>query len=834
MYRLLKFALAAYSAAVTALALGQSTAPTSAELNVLVIDSAHHALAGATVELHDADSVVRSGITTSEGQARFQNLTSTDLSVSVRKDGFEPIENTSVTVSSVHPTEIEITLTAEIQHKEQVNVDASADQLDQGSSAEPVATTVARELPSRPATVSDALPLLPGVVRSPQGSLAISGTGEHRSALIVNSADVTDPATGQFGVTVPIDSVETLNVYQTPFLAEYGRFTGGLVSVETRRGTDTWKWEINDPLPDFRIRSDHLRGIMDATPRLNVEGPLIEGKLYFSEGFEYEIRKVPVITLPFPDNQETTEGINSFSQFDYIVSSNQLLTATFHVAPQQLKSVNMNAFNPESTAPDASIDSETGTISDKLTVRDSDLLENSLSFTRFSAAVWAHGVEDLAITPEGNSGNYFAQQERDSSRIAWLSTYTVHPIDAWGAHNLKVGAYAAGSSEHAEITERPFDILDSAGDLLEQVSFTPGFPVHKTDTEMAFFGQDHWLLTPRIAIDVGARGESQATTETLRLAPRTGISWVPFANTGTVVHAGIGLFYDRVPLNVFGFPEYPNQVVTTYDASGNVLSGPITYLNTLGEVTSTNPFIFRQNRIGDFSPRSRNWAVDVEQRVSTAVKVRVSYRENDATGLVVMNPIPPQPGSTTGTMLLTGNGQSRYRQLELMSRIRLQGDKHQLFVSYVNSQARGDLNDFSNYLGTFPAPIIRPNEFGDLPTDLPNRFLAWGVFHLPCKIQIAPILEWRTGFPYLITNAAQAYVGSRYQERYPDFVSLDARASKDFKLNAKYTARVSLSANNITNHFNPDSVYSNTDAPLYRLFFGQHKRRLLADFDVFF
>jgi hypothetical protein len=77
----------------------------------------------------------------------------------------------------------------------------------------------------------------PGVVRSPGGGLVIS------------AADVTDPATGQFGLTVPIDSVETLNVYQAPFQAEYGRFTAGLVSVETRRGGDKWKWELNDPFP---------------------------------------------------------------------------------------------------------------------------------------------------------------------------------------------------------------------------------------------------------------------------------------------------------------------------------------------------------------------------------------------------------------------------------------------------------------------------------------------------------------------------------------------------------------------------------------------------------
>ena len=123
-----------------------------------------------------------------------------------------------------------------------------------------VTSAQAKELPNRPATVTDALPLIPGVARSPGGGLQLSGRGENRSALIVNSADVTDPATGAFGLTVPIDSVENLSFYQTSYLAEYGRFTAGLVSVDTRRGGDKWKWELNDPFPEFNIRSWHAAG----------------------------------------------------------------------------------------------------------------------------------------------------------------------------------------------------------------------------------------------------------------------------------------------------------------------------------------------------------------------------------------------------------------------------------------------------------------------------------------------------------------------------------------------------------------------------------------------
>jgi len=62
-----------------------------------------------------------------------------------------------------------------------------------------------KNLPDRPASVDDALPLAPAVLRLPNGLLSITGSGEHRSTLLVNSGDATDPATGQFGATIPID-----------------------------------------------------------------------------------------------------------------------------------------------------------------------------------------------------------------------------------------------------------------------------------------------------------------------------------------------------------------------------------------------------------------------------------------------------------------------------------------------------------------------------------------------------------------------------------------------------------------------------------------------------
>ncbi len=57
--------------------------------------------------------------------------------------------------------------------------------------------------------------------------------------------------------------------------------------------------------------------------------------------------------------------------------------------------------------------------------------------------------------------------------------------------------------------------------------------------------------------------------------------------------------------------------------------------------------------------------------------------------------------------------------------------------------------------------------------DVPNRMLAWGLFHLPARFTVAPFGEIRSGFPYSPIGDDWTYVGPRDSARLPWFASLD-------------------------------------------------------------
>ena len=73
-------------------------------------------------------------------------------------------------------------------------------------------------------------------------------------------------------------------------------------------------------------------------------------------------------------------------------------------------------------------------------------------------------------------------------------------------------------------------------------------------------------------------------------------------------------------------------------------------------------------------------------------------------------------------------------------------ERSDLNLAYKWSRSRGDLNTLSEVFVPFEEPVIRPNESGILPSDVPDRFVSWGSFRLPGKFTISPVDESGLGF----------------------------------------------------------------------------------------
>ena len=180
-------------------------------LDVLVLDQSHLPVPAAQVEIKYQDHIVGKLSTGQDGHAVFSLQEAGQYAISVSKAGFETTVVSDFAWGKGAPDTLELTLNV-AGTTDSVEVRAEASSVETGPTpALSASVDSIKAVPSRPATVADALPLIPSVVRQPGGALQLSGTGEHRNAMIVNSADVTDPATGEFGLTVPIDIVESLN-----------------------------------------------------------------------------------------------------------------------------------------------------------------------------------------------------------------------------------------------------------------------------------------------------------------------------------------------------------------------------------------------------------------------------------------------------------------------------------------------------------------------------------------------------------------------------------------------------------------------------------------------
>lgn len=766
--------------------------------------------------------------TDSKGAFNFTGLLPGIYDLACAAVGHEPVQQNGIDVSDTQAPFVQVVLPVEVVIHQKVTVREKVERVTERQAAPPalISSKQIETLPLVQQKFKAALPLVPGVVRTPDGRINIKGTAENQGLLLVDSAETVDPVTGAFSINVPIDAVESVEVYKSAYLAEYGRFSGGLTTVQTKAPLDHWQYELNDFLPNPRVKSGHIVGIADDSPRLYFTGPLIPNKLNFSEALEYDLDKQPVRGLAYPNNEIWTEGVNSFTSFQLILSPHNLVTVNAKLFPMHRKFANINSLVPQPASSNYGQKGYSIGATDHYLFSSGGVLTSLLQVTRFDSDAYGQGSLDMIVTPDGWGGNFFNAYQRTGDQQELLEEYQFPRKEWYGKHDLKVGADVNRRSYAGFNHSHPILIRREDGTLAEQIDFLGQGSLSAQDTEAALFGQDHWAFNDQFAVDYGLRFSSQTIGEPAAIAPRLGMVYSPDKNGKTIFRSGVGIFYDRVPLLAADFTENPERSVTLYDALGQPLGPPVTYTDAYIKVNEAGQSVVPSKNRLDSTPYNLTWNFEVDQELRPNVVLRISYLDSQTEDQFIVG--PQILAGNNPVMLLSNTGGSRYHEFETTLRVR-PSESADLNFSYVRSAARGDLNTMGNIFVPFEQPVIHPDIYATLPSNLPNRFVSWAQFKMPWKLTVSPVLDYHNGFPYSNVDEFQNYAGIPNSERFPNFLSLDLKLTRTFRipflpLLNKHEFSGALAVFNLTNHSNPRDVYSNVTSPNFGQFVGfQHR-----------
>jgi hypothetical protein len=749
--------------------------------------------------------------TDNEGKFSFDTVPPGSYRISVEATGLAATQNVVVTAAQVSEIALEMKLQAVA---ESTTVTASAEPADtkEPSGINTVGESAVKNMPNIDEQFQSLLPLIPGVVRGPNGLINMKGAQTSQNGSLVNSADVTDPATGTAAINIPIDVVSSIHVLSTPYDPEYGKFTGAVSNVETRPGDfNKFRVSFQNFLPRFRRIDGSIMGIAAFSPRITFSGPIAKDRIAFTQSFEYRYERDPVDSLPILQSWTRSENFNSYTQTDFSISSKQTASASFAIFPQRLDYYGLNTFTPQPSTPDLNERGYQGYLQHRYVTDSGGLLTSQVSFRRFDADLVPNSDAPYELLVETTEGGFFNHQNRNTTRTEWGEIFHSHPHRFLGSHEVTAGADFAHSSYDGRQQFLPIQIFGVAGYPLEQIQFGPTSIFSVDQNEAAWFAGDKWTVSNRLTLDLGLRFDRDSVTDTVNTAPRAGFILALTKDSKTLLKGGAGLFYDRVPLDIPAFPYLPSRTVSTLDALGGVLS-------------STEYFNAISNGLRD--PRSEVWNLEVDRQVTSDFLLRVAYQQRNTVHEFFLNPIPYGP---TGNLSLSDRGSDFYKEFQVTGRYRIHGST--LNASYVRSRAYGDLNDFNQFFGNDPQAVIQPNQRGRLNFDAPNRVLTWAEIAAPWKLTFAPVIDTHTGFPYSTINQYRDFVGPRNELQRPRFVSTDLQVWREIRLPIKEKhARIGAGVFNVFNHPNYRDVQNDVDSYRFGEFFNGVNREFHGKF----
>jgi len=641
------------------------------------------------------------------------------------------------------------------------------------------------------------------------------------------------------GQLPPKSSIREIRINQNPFSAEYDKLGYGRIEIFTKPGTDQFHGQFMidgnssafDALSPFEpnqpsFHSELFNG--------SLSGPLSKKASFF---FTSQVRQVndsnivtavvPTTADPNPTSANFTQAvpnpetrINVGPRFDFQLTPSNTLTVRYQYYRESETNDGIGVFSLPSQAYNTTSTEHTLQISDTQVVSTNVVNETRFQYLRENSSQTAQNFQPtISVLGAFTGGGSQLGNGSDAQNHYELQNYTsiVH-----GNHLIKFGGrlrattdsnvsnqnfngtFTFSSLQQYEINVLPgtsclslliaaLPTVPTPGGLANcgasQFSITTGQPLSQVSlVDAGLYAQDDWRIRPNMTLSYGLRFETQNDIHDHGdFAPRISFAW-GLGGGGkkvapkTVLRAGFGIFYDRVPYNL---------VLQAERLNGFTQQQIIVPANVSMQQTSPTTYQIASNLR---APMTMQSALGVERQVAKSTTVAVTYINSYGEHqLFLRNANAPLPGTfSPGVRPFGGNdniyqydSEGIFRQNQVIANARTNlGSKLSLFGFYMLNYANSDLGAGSggasspgfspgttgisaNFLSNSYDPMA---DYGRSQFDVRQRGVVGGTISLPYAFRLNPFIIASSGQPYNVTVGQDLNGDSIFNDR-PSLVS---------------------------------------------------------------
>jgi hypothetical protein len=868
---------------------------TSATLGGVVADGNGARLPGALVTATNVEtSQSRTSVADSEGRYRFPPLPVGAYRLRAEKAGFAVL-TTRLTLTLGQALDVPLVLpVAQVAESVEVNgAEVSVVETARTQVAETVASKEIDTLPLNGRNYLDLAALAPGVSRTnpvanqrfPETS-AVAGTGLSvtgqrfmNNGFIVDGLSANDDAADLAGTFYSQEVIREFEVIMSGGIAEFGRASGGVVNIVTQSGTNNYRGRIYGFLRNQRLDARNpLSPAKDpftqAQYGASFGGPVRRDRTFFFSNFEQtRLNNATVITVTpanvaavnarldqigyggaristgiAPTGFDTT---NFMFRLDHQPGEKHQLTARYNLYDiKSLNARNVGGLNAVSRGTALADRDQTAAASLVSTLPSRALNELRLQYTRSRLAAPVNDEAGPAVNISGvaNFGTAtFSPTARDLNTYELLDNVSAQR----GAHSLKAGAdfllnrlniTFPGALQGVYTFSSLANFQAGRYATFQQAFGEPG--QFQSNPNVGLFAQDEWKPRRDLTVNLGVRYDAQrlpdpVQTDLNNFAPRLGVAYAPDflgRDHRTVVRAGYGIFFDRIPLRATSNAlqrdgsKYRVAVLSAGQPGAPAFPDVLTEFpsNLLVSVTTIDP------KIGSAYSQQAN--LQVERALSGAMSLSVGYLRVRGEHIIISRNVnvPRFPASAgvfnlgrpdprfANVSRFESSGDSYYDGM-VVSFHRRFGRRAQARVSYTLSKA---IDDVGNAFFFSPQDNFNlRDERGLSDNDQRHRLAVSGSFEAPragrndtavrralSGFQLSYIFQYGSRLPFNVvtgtdrnndTNVNDRPAGlGRNTGRGFDFASLDLRVSRRIRVGERAKLEAIVEGFNVLNRAN--------------------------------